>query len=214
MKTLKPKRGSITVEAAVIVPIVIIAVMVVIYIMLIIFQSCIMQVTANSLSEKAAAVWLNQYASLETGKTSKADISNTGLYRRWSFGSSRNEVEVCEEAKTMLQKYSILKGKDVEVNISHQNTIFAQKITVELSAAYTNPLGGLTDIWGLDSSVKLRVQSHSTVDDPVEFIRNSDFIIETAASIPLINEFESKWSEIVDKIIEYVKNFGKGETAS
>lgn len=208
-ENLKNENGSITVEAAMIVPIVIIAVMIVLYIALIIFQICIMQLIANNVSERAAAIWTNRYSTIETGRISKSDIERLGLYRRWSFDSSFEDKELEAASADMLQKASILKGKAINVNISHQNTILSQKIFVELSASYTNPLGGLTGIWGLGRSLQLKVQSQAVIDDPVEFIRNSDFILETASNIPLIRDFESKWNEIINKIVEYVNSLNK-----
>lgn len=207
----KNQKGSITVESALIVPIVIIAVMVVLHIVLIIFQSCIMHIVANNISERAAAVWQKPYISFETGKTTKSDITRLGLYRRCSFGSSVDQGELNEHAKKTLKKVSILKSEDIKVDIKYQNTILSQKVIFKLSAAYTNPLGGLTKAWGLDSRTKLNVQSQALIDDPVEFIRNSDFIMETASKIPLISEFESKWNEIVNKIVQYINSLNKGE---
>jgi hypothetical protein len=72
----------------------------------------------------------------------------------------------------------------------------------------------LTDAWGIGRRFQLKVQSQAVVDDPVEFIRNSDFIVETASTVPLISEFEGKWEEIVNKIVEYINNLGKGEKTS
>lgn len=204
-------KGSITVEAAVIVPIVIIAVMVVLHIVLLIFQSCIMHIAANKISERAAAVWQKPNIAFETGKTTKSDIEELEIYRRWNFNNSADKRELQEYAIDMLRSASILKGEDIKVDILYQNTIITQKITVKLSASYTNPLGGLTGAWGLGGRTQLNVQSQSVVDDPVEFIRNSDFILETASKVPLISEFESKWNEIVNKIVEYVNNLNKGE---
>ncbi len=205
------RKGSITVEAAVIVPIVIIAVMVVLHIVLIIFQSCIMHIVANNISERAAAVWQKPYISFETGKTTKSDIAKLGLYRRWDFSSSVDQGELQERGINMLKKASILKSEDVSVDIQYQNTVISQKVIVKLSAGYTNPLGGLTRAWGLGSKTQLNVQSQSVIDDPVEFIRSSDFILETASKVPLISEFESKWNEIVNKIVKYINSLNKGE---
>lgn len=208
---VKNHKGSITVEAAVIVPIVIIAVMVVLHIVLLIFQSCIMYVAANKISERAAAVWQKPNIAFETGKTTKSDIEELELYRRWNFNNSADKRELQEYAIDMLRSASILKSEDIKVDILYQNTIVSQKITVKLSASYTNPLGGLTGAWGLGGRTQLNAQSQSVVDDPVEFIRNSDFILETASKVPLISEFESKWNEIVNKIVEYVNSLNKGE---
>lgn len=206
---MKNQNGSITVEAAIIVPIVIIAVMITLYIVLIIFQSCIMQLVANNAAERAADIWFKENSALETGKISKQDIVRLGLYRRWSFDNSDDEGILRENAANTLQRASILKVKNLKVDITHQNIILSQKINVELSASYSNPLGGLTRMWGLGSSTLLKVKAQAVIDDPSEFIRNSDFMLETASGLPVVSEFESKWNEIISKIVEYVSSLNK-----
>lgn len=198
------------VEAALIVPIVIIAVIVVLYIMLLIFQICMMQSTANSIAERAAANYFNQGANFTSGKTSKLNISNLGLYRRWDFNSTYEQDDFMNEALIKLQKNSILKGHN-SIDIQLDGSIINQKITVVLDSSYNNPIGSLMSIWGLDKNINLRVYSEATIDDPVEFIRNSDFILETASKVPVIREFEAKWQEIVNKIVDYINKHAKGQ---
>lgn len=206
---LENHKGSITVEAAMIIPIVIIAVMIVLYITLIIFQICAMQLIANNVSERAAAVCTNSYSDFETGKVAKSDLEKLRLYRRLGLSDSFDEDKLKAVSINMLHKAGILTIKDASIDIKHQNTILSQRVIVEISASYSNPLGGLSGIWGLGRRLQLRVKSQAVVDDPAEFIRNSDFILETASSIPILSEFEGKWNEIITKIVEYVDSLNK-----
>jgi ABC-type transport system involved in multi-copper enzyme maturation permease subunit len=201
-------RGSIAVEAAMIVPIVIIAVIVVIYIMMLIFQTSLMQVTANNIAERAAATYYHKYSSLMSGRTSKETIAGLGLYRRWTSNSEiqQNDYEVF--AINTLQQRSILKGSS-DVEIKRSGNIINQRITVTLISTYKNPLGSLTKLWGLKNKISLRVRAEATIDDPAEFIRNTDFIIETASRLPIISDFEAKWQDIINKIIDYIDKLTK-----
>jgi hypothetical protein len=201
-------KGSIVVEAALIVPIVIMAVIVVLYIMLIIFQTGLMQITANSIAERAAATYYNTHTSLMSGKTSKENIASLGLYRRWVQNSSFQQSGFETDAVNTLLQKSILKGSN-KLEIKRSGNIINQRITVLLNCEYENPLGALTTPWGLKDKISLNVSSEAAIDDPAEFIRNSDFIIETASRVPVINDFEAAWHGIINKIIDYVNKLTK-----
>ncbi len=196
------------VEAALIVPIVIIAVMVVLYIMLIIFQTSLMQITVNNIAERAAATYYNDSASLISGRTSKEHIASLGLYRRWVPNSTLQQTEFETAALSSLRQKSILKGIN-SLNIKRSGNIISQRITVFLNCTYENPLGSLTTLWGLSNKINLRVKAEAAIDDPAEFIRNSDFILETASKVPIISDFEVKWQDIINRIIDYVNKLTK-----
>lgn len=201
-------KGSIVVEAALIVPVVIIAVIVVLYIMLIIFQTSLMQITANNIAERAAATYYNNHASFISGRTTKENIASLGLYRRWTSNSSFQQSDFETAALNTLLQKSILNGSN-SLNIERSGNIITQRITVLLDCTYENPLGALTTLWSLDNKISLRVRAEATIDDPAEFIRNSDFIIETASKIPVISDFETKWQDIINKIVDYVNKLTK-----
>lgn len=210
MKALKaPVRGSVTVEAAVVVPIVIITLMVVLYIMLLIFQTGIMYITVNNIAERAAATYYSPKADFLTGEISKEEIACTATYRRWS--ANPNYVQNDFNAVTLKQfkEKSILKGKSYSLEILQGGNIVNKRITVVLSASYSNPMGSLTAAWGLGREIKLKARAEAIIDDPVEFIRNADYIVETALRVPLISEFESKWHEIVNKVVAYINKLAK-----
>lgn len=196
------------VEAALIVPIVLIAVIVVLYIMLIIFQTSLMQTTANNIAERAAASYYNNHASITTGRTSKENIGSMGLYRRWGLNPSFDQNNFKIAALKTLQQRSILKGHN-SLDIKKSGNVINQRVTVLLSCTYDNPLGAWTTLWGLNNTISLRVRAEATIDDPAEFIRNSDFILETASRVPIINDFESKWQGIINKIVDYVNKLSK-----
>jgi hypothetical protein len=199
-------RGSIAVEAAMIIPIVIVAVIIILYIMLIIFQTCIMQTTANSIAEKTAAVYYNHKASFASGQITKANIESLGLYRRWISNVDFEQNNFKAVSIERLRKNSVLKSKDISLDILKTGNIINQKITVVIDTTYDNPMGNMTEVWGLSKNINLQVHAEATIDDPAEFIRNTDFVLETALKVPIIKDFQSKWQEIVNKIIDYIRH--------
>ena len=62
---------------------------------------------------------------------------------------------------------------------------------------------------GTENKISLRVKAEATIDDPAEFIRNSDFILETASKVPIISDFEETWQDIINRIINYVNKLTK-----
>jgi hypothetical protein len=201
-------RGSIAVEAALIVPIVIIAIFVVIYIMLIIFQSCMMQITADNIAERVAATYYNDNVSFISGLNSKDNIANLVLYRRWFSNTSFQQNEFKAAALKTLQQRSVLMGQST-LDIKQSGNIINRKITVLICCDYNNPIGALTALWGLSNKISLKARAEATVDDPAEFIRNADFVVETVSKVPVISDFEDKWQEIVRKIIAYINKVTK-----
>lgn len=203
-------RGSIAVEAALIVPIVIITVMILLYLMLLIFQTSIMQTTANKIAERTAATYFYPQASFYSGQTSKKEISNLGLYRRWGSNNIYQQQNFQSAVLGDIKRFSILKSRQAYIDIKHSNKILKQDVTVTLNCTYDNPLGSLTAVWGLKKKINLNVQATATIDDPAEFIRNTDFIIDTASKVPAISQFESKWQGIINKVIQYINKVMKG----
>lgn len=209
---MKPKkessRGSVTVEAAVIVPVVMISVIVMIYLLLLVFQSCILQVTANHIAERAAGVYNVSTADLMTGSISAKNISQLGIYRRWS-SELQQKKGLEHEAGQLLQRNSILKSNSLLVDIEERGTPIARSVSVRLKISYDSPLGSFLKIWGLGDKIHLTAESKATVKDPAEFIRNTDYIIETAAEVPLLKEFTGQWQGMIDKIIDYINRVTK-----
>jgi uncharacterized protein (UPF0333 family) len=204
----KSNRGSITAEAAIVVPVVIVVVVVLLYILLLMFQSCILQVTANHTAERAASLYYNSGAQLETGGISTEDISKLGMYRRWRTDLGQKSA-LQQEAERRLQENSILKSSLISVDMEERSTPLARSIRVQLRAAYPNPLGSFLRLWGLGDKIELTAEAKATVKDPAEFIRNTDFIIETAAEVPVLKEFSGQWQQIVHKIMEYINRITK-----
>jgi hypothetical protein len=176
--------------------------------MLIIFQTSFMQLSANSIAERAAATYYNDRASFTSGRTSKENIARLDLYRRWSSNSSFQQNDFETDALNTLQRKSILKGSST-YDIERSGNIISQRITVRLNCTYENPFGALTTLWGLKNKISLSVRAEAAINDPAEFIRNSDFIMETASTIPIISDFEAKWQDIINKIVDYVNKLTK-----
>lgn len=166
-----------------------------------------MQITANNIAERTAAAYYKD-ASVVSGRTSKGNIANLSLYRRWISNSVIEQNDFEAAAMNTLNQRSILKGSG-DIDIGSNGNFISQKITVMLSCTYNNPLGSLTRLWGGENKITLRVRAKATIDDPAEVIRNSDFIIETASKLPVISDFESKWQDIIHKIIDYVDKLTK-----
>jgi hypothetical protein len=202
-------RGSIAVEAAMIIPIVIIAIMIMLYIMLIIFQTCIMQTTANGIAERAALGYYHDKAIFVGGKTTKANIESLSIYRRWFSNSALEQGDFKAASLEKLQVSSVLKSKSSALDINQTGNVINRKIVVTLHSTYENPMGGMTALWGLGENIDIKVHAEAAIDDPVEFIRNTDFILETALRVPVIKDFEGKWQEIIHKIIEYINSLTK-----
>lgn len=201
---VKNLRGSVTVETALVIPIVFLAVMTVLHVLFLIFQTCALQTAVNSITESLAT---KSSSGLQEANPSIREIEQLGLYRRWHKLTKSDSIE--ETVLMQVKRNSIIRSKSIHVDIEQQNNIFSRMIHVQVTASYHNPMGQLTSIWGLGSETTIKVEANATVDDPVEFIRNTDFILDSAAHIPALAEFEQKWQDTITQIINYINKFAK-----
>jgi hypothetical protein len=169
---------------------------------------------ANSTAERVAAVYYSKGSDYMTGEISKQQMQGMEPYRRWSASSAFFEEDFENTVLHGVERNSILKSSFRSLDTYPEGNAFSPKVKVELSVVYDNPMGGFTSVWGLGRKIIIKTNSVATIDDPVEFIRNTDFILQTAAKVPEINGFGQSWKQIVQRIIDYIDDITKGlETA-
>ena len=88
----KKNRGSMTIEAALIVPVIIISLILLVYICIFMYQQAYIKSLSNTAAERGAAVWANPSKDLYVEFVDREGLSNTPLY--WRVGelfSSKNK---------------------------------------------------------------------------------------------------------------------------
>lgn len=172
---IKDRRGSFTLEASIMFPILLILTILFIFFSLIIYEKVTLQYKANQIASRMAQTWSSSTMDWETGKMEDDDyvtMNGDGLYWRLTsnnyfdkFGFNLGDSGTVKRKKKRAGKYS--------ENITFDNGFFVQKINVSLEKKLALPqvLQKAFRINSVGASA-----SHPIVEQ-TELIRNTDFII-------------------------------------
>lgn len=207
----KKNKGAITVEYAMIFPLVIFCVIILIYLGMIYYQQALMQSIASENAENWAMLWGYDAQKVESsiGVITRDAYQSEGLY--WQFFSSadRKKDMIRREILEDYRKRSLLKTiEDAEVNITYQNYLLFQKVGVEITAKYPSPMKSFFQSVGLSGDIKLRAYSETTVHDPKEFIHNVDYLLQIYEESGAKEWVQEKLKPLKDTLIK-VKDFFK-----
>lgn len=221
-KRLINNTGSMTVEASLMFPIIILAIVVVIYICILLYQYAYLQSVANHVAERGASCW-NNIAKMEidtdnyrlkTGELKYSEeLLEADLY--WTNKSEKiKKLKIYTIHK--LKKRNILKSEVSKLNIDDvtntkgkvdiwiKDYIVYKELNVIINDSYKIPLGSSFKIFGVNNKYNINVHSKAVINEPLEFIRNTDFIIDTLneyeGTSEIINKFKETMEEIKDNI--------------
>ncbi len=123
---------------------------------------------------------------------------NIEAYRYLTGSSTDIDTQVEKEIESIINKTRIpwreLKVDDV--GYSCKNMFIYQDVTVTLKADY--PVPKFFSDYGMDSEYEFKVTAKMTVNDPDEFIRNADMVVDLITDID--NATGNKVSGVIDKI--------------
>lgn len=224
------KRGSMTVEASIIVPTMIISLILVIYICLFLYQQTYLQSVANSAAERGASTWNNMSKDMYIEYIDKNEIENTSLYWRlpeaFSSDDKKKKLErVTGFVESNVSKYSLFDKKNgamnseynyrnLSVDCSISDYIIYKKLEVKVSEEYKIPFKNLLGAFGLNGSITLSAKSEAVIDDPVEFVRNTDFVIDSIREIDdktggklegVLDKVTGSFSKLSNKLKDFLK---------
>ena len=184
-------RGSITVEASIIVPFIILSIAALIYIGLVLYQRAQIRSAADMAAEAGATVWSDAEADTGTGRVEMSDIGSGSLYWRLAdTGRDEKLNRITRYAERTLEKGRLLHAASSKVSVDIRDYVIYKKLEVSVENTYELPLGSLVRIFGASGRFSIKVESESVIDDPVELIRNVDFAID------LEKELEDRFPEL------------------
>lgn len=203
------RKGSLVVEAALVFPIVFLAVIAVIYICMLMYQRTYIQTLANLAADRGAATWNNFTRDTTLGRTDKVNLDASGLYwRLFDFNKTTKEHNLKDYIEKRLGAYSIL-GSDKQVSIQVVDYIAYKKLVISINDSYRIPVGSVLKIFGLGDRYTISVKSEAVINEPVEFIRNTDFVLDMEREFEdkypgygrLVHKIRDTMSSLKDKIV-------------
>lgn len=204
-------RGSITAEASIIVPLVILSLAAVIYIGILLFQRALIQSAAAAAAEAGASAWPSGTLELENSRPDMGK-GKFELYRRiFDSGSEKRLREIEEYALSLSSQNEIIRPAETVVKAAIKDYAVYRKLEVSITKYYTIPLGRFVSIFGGSDRIRVKVRAVSTIDEPVELIRNTDFLIDLEKKLeekfPALKDLGEKTREKMNEIKSRLKEF-------
>jgi len=151
------RKGAVTIEYALIFPIVILCVFILMFIGLVFYQQALLQSVVSENVQNCAFLWGYDFNSLKMneGITGKKSYLSEDLYWQIFSKADRKKSILRENIMHEIKKRSILKPSgDVNVEIVYHNYFLVQKVGFKAEMAYKMPCEGFLD--PLDCPVMLK----------------------------------------------------------
>ncbi|HEY9062470.1 MAG TPA: hypothetical protein VIO64_18515 [Pseudobacteroides sp.] len=193
-----------TVEASLIIPAVIVSLIVLVYICFMLYEQSYIKALANTASERGAATWANPSKDMYMEFIDKRNLAGTSLYWRvgefFTKGDKQKKYDkVNAFVLKSISKNSFFtkdrsdKGKEtltlkytdsrMSVKCDLEDYVIYKKLKVSIEEEYSLPISNMFRAFGIDVKFKISASSESVVDDPVEFVRNTDFVMDSVREI-------------------------------
>lgn len=202
-------RGSFVVEGAIVIPVVIFVVFLVMYICFVLYHQVFLQTLANEAAEKGASSWSSE---VEFNGTFINDIpieklDKSGLY--WRTFDTNKDIKlrtIDRYIREKLHSSNVLEKKNlsnIKTQIRLKNHIVNKKLEVVITEELNTPFDKVKKLLGLKEGMSITASAEAVIEDSSEFIRSTDFILDS------IEEFSSsnKFKGIMEKIKKVISNF-------
>lgn len=199
---MKRFKGSLTVEAALVFPMVIFAVIALIFIIIYLHDATCLKTIVNETAEKMK-MDINKQVSLEGNILSPTKKLSNGLY--WRFNKENHiyiEQKVSKYIKKEVEEQLILNEHDnVVISTSINNDIIKQTLVIEVKKNVSTSIGIINQMLNNDD-IGLNISVKSTIDltESVEVIRMINFLNDTSDSIVGLKDLRKELYDKVDNV--------------
>lgn len=170
-------KGSLTVEASLIVPITLFVLITMLFISIYMHELTCLQAVAHRVSTSVQEL-LDQKGKEETQQILK------------------NEIERLAKRDLLLQKGTL--------NVVCQITegILSNRLEVRIQKEFITPFKAIDQLMNSSSSsyIKINVYSNTKFISPTRFIRGVDFIDDISSEITITNEMKEKYTDMIEQL--------------
>lgn len=177
------EKGSITVEAAIVYPIVLLVLVTIIFFMIGLYRQVSILSVVNLSVEEA----------IEIAKT-----ENASLYG----GLTADEIKECLKNKGARDDSLLILGNYLDdADVRLDKNMFYKKINVSIYKTYPTGISFVDSMLGdEENGFTIYAESESIMRDPAEFIRNVDMISDFASRIPVVANLQGKYRNNLESI--------------
>jgi len=211
MFSLKRNNGSTTIEAALIFPLIFLSIIALIYVSIFLYEQAYIKSLADRAAERGAAIWKNPKSDMTISLVKLEHFKENDPYWRVSDSQEKLKEEKVEQyLRNSLKEYSILQSRDkkapmnttdIEFSAKLKNYIVYKKLVVTVEKKFKLPIGDALTVFGIDNTVVIQANSEALINEPAEFIRNTDFAIDMGKRI------NAATGNGLEKIIDKVNSF-------
>lgn len=194
MKNMKKSKGMLTIEAALVMPLVIYIVFIMIFTFLFIYTRVYVAISTNYGTSLATAQWYS--------RGSEFDVSNTkgGSVIGEAIGTAFSNDKKEDVLKEIIEK-KILSGTPMTINplnikVDAKNYIIGQKVEVTVDATYKLPLSGLFKLMGMSkdgtvTDVYTKTINITNTEDNIRTITYAKSLLEKSDVDGLLKKAET-----------------------
>jgi len=175
LQVLKSNRGSLTVEASLVFPIVVLAIAMVIFITFLMYQDTYTETSVNLATERSVNVSENINVEIATGRISAVNLEKS-LYFNPLSEDKKNIIEAYLYGK--LNTFNILTPQSRTMEVTSVDHLIYQTMEIKVTENYSLPAGRIFDLIGLNDGITRTAQAQVTINEPEEMIRNIDLIMQ------------------------------------
>lgn len=216
MNNLKRNKGSMTVEASLIFPVIFLAIIALIYITVFLYEQAYVKSIADRAVERGAAIWKNPESDMYIGLVELNDFKeNDPYWRIYDTNKATKEAKIESYIENSLKNYSIFLMRDkkgnmdknqITVEAKAKNYIVYKKLTVTVKKKFKLPIGNALSAFGIDNIVEISAKSEALINEPAEFIRSTDLAMDIGKRID--NATGNHIKNIKDKLASFMKGIG------
>ncbi|MGE5328765.1 MAG: hypothetical protein ACM3KR_04570 [Deltaproteobacteria bacterium] len=152
-------------------------------------------------------MWKNQESDIMLGGLNKEDMRKGGLY--WQLIDFQNEEKGQKVKEYILARLAqhklIMPAENPDVSVKSQSFFGQSKLVVHIERKFKIPPGRLLKVFGMTPYYTISVNAEAVIDQPAEFIRNTDMVLD------IEKDFELKYPEYGKRIRKIREEMNKVE---
>lgn len=213
MRKLKNQNGLLTVELAILTPVIIFIIFFIFHFGYALYYQTAVQGASHHVLQRIAAVWSNNDRDLETGalivvgnSDRRDNIAFLDLYSDLFRTGSEDRLKAYKNY--LNQKLVEIPFADAnakyQVDLKMKDFVVYKSLIMIVTYETPTPFSPLMYMFGNDGNVKFTFEQEAVIEDPAEMIRNVEYAKELINKIELINNFLKEASDFKDTIIQFI----------